>query len=45
MDADSYLKTGSNELRVLEYKVSKIVSDLVNFTKLPDAHPAIAGIF
>ena len=57
MDADSYLKTGSNELRVLEYrvaelsfginilKVSKIVSDLINFTKLPDSHPAIAGIF
>jgi two-component system chemotaxis response regulator CheV len=57
MDADSYLQTGSNELRVLEYrvaelsfginilKVSKIVSDLVNFTKLPDAHPAIGGIF
>ena len=57
MDADSYLKTGSNELRVLEYrvaglsfginilKVSKIVSELVNFTRLPDAHPAVNGIF
>ena len=57
MDAESYLKTGSNELRVLEYgvaglsfginilKVSKIVNDLVNFTQMPDAHPAISGIF
>ena len=57
MDAESYLKTGSNELRVLEYrvtsmsfginilKVSKIVNQLTNFTQMPDSHPAIAGIF
>ncbi|MBD3257562.1 response regulator [candidate division GN15 bacterium] len=57
LDAESYLKTGSNELRVLEYrvagmsfginilKVSKIVNDLVDFTRLPESHPAIAGIF
>jgi two-component system, chemotaxis family, chemotaxis protein CheV len=57
MDAESYLKTGSNELRVLEYrvtdmsfginilKVSKIVNNLANFTQMPDSHPAIAGIF
>ncbi len=57
MDAESYLKTGSNELRVLEYraaglafginilKVSKIVNDLVDFTQLPESHPAIHGIF
>ncbi len=57
MDAESYLKTGSNELRVLEYraagmafginilKVSKIVNELVDFTKLPESHPAIHGIF
>ena len=57
LDAESYLKTGSNELRVLEYKVagmsfginilkvSKIVHELVDFTRLPESHPAIAGIF
>lgn len=57
MDAESYLQTGSNELRVLEYrvsgmsfginilKVSKIVNDLVNFTRLPESHSAISGIF
>ncbi|RKX23782.1 MAG: hypothetical protein DRP45_09685 [Candidatus Zixiibacteriota bacterium] len=57
MDAESYLKTGSNELRVLEYrvagivfginilKVSKIINELVNFTQLPESHPAIKGIF
>ena len=57
LDADSYLKTGSNELRVLEYrvagmafginilKVSKIVNDLTQFTRLPDSHPSISGVF
>jgi len=57
LDAESYLKTGSNELRVLEYrvgklsfginilKVSKIVNDLVNFTKMPDSHEAVSGVF
>jgi len=57
LDAESYLKTGSNELRVLQYrvagqafginilKVSKIVNDLIDFTKLPESHPAISGIF
>jgi two-component system chemotaxis response regulator CheV len=57
LDAESYLKSGSNELRVLEYrttnmsfginilKVSKIVSDLVDFTSLPESHPAIKGVF
>ncbi len=57
MDAESYLQTGSNELRVLEYrvsgmsfginilKVSKIVNDLVNFTRLPESHSAVSGIF
>ncbi|MCD6249388.1 MAG: chemotaxis protein CheV [candidate division Zixibacteria bacterium] len=57
LDAESYLKTGSNELRVLEYqvsgiifginilKVSKIVNDLAKFTRMPDSHPAIAGVF
>ncbi len=57
LDAESYLKTGSNELRVLEYqaggmtfginilKVSKIVADLVDFTSIPESHPAMKGIF
>ena len=57
LDAESYLKTGSNELRVLEYrvadivfginilKVSKIIKDLTKFTRMPDSHPAIAGVF
>lgn len=56
-DAESYLQTGSNELRVLEYrvsgmsfginilKVSKIVNDLVNFTRLPESHSAVSGVF
>ena len=57
LDAESYLKTGSNELRVLEYrlgglsfginilKVSKIVNDLVNFTRMPESHTAVSGVF
>ena len=57
LDAESYLKTGSNELRILEYKVgrlsfginilkvNKIVNDLVDFTKMPESHPAVSGVF
>ena len=57
LDAESYLKTGSNEVRILEYrvgdlsfginilKVNKIVSDLVNFTRVPEQHHAISGVF
>ncbi len=57
LDAESYLKSGANELRILEYrmagvsfginilKVSKIVSDLSQFTDVPETHPAIKGIF
>lgn len=57
MDAESYLKSGSNELRILEYrvsgisfginilKVSKIISNLVDFTGVPQSHPAIKGVF
>ena len=57
LDAESYLKTGSNELRVLEYrvsgisfginilKVSKIVNELTDFTQVPESHPTITGIF
>ncbi|MHA1795160.1 MAG: chemotaxis protein CheV [Promethearchaeota archaeon] len=57
LDAESYLKSGSNELRILEYrvagtsfginilKVSKIVNELTDFTKVPESHPTITGIF
>ncbi len=56
-DAESYLKSGSNELRVLEYrtagmsfginilKVSKIVQKLVDFTRVPQAPKAVTGVF
>ncbi len=56
-DAESYLKSGSNELRVLEYrvngqsfginilKVSKIVETPAGFTKVPEAPNSIVGIF
>lgn len=57
IEAESYLKTGSNELRVLEYrvsgisfginilKVSKIVNELTDFTQVPETHPTITGVF
>ncbi len=57
LDAESYLRSGSNELRVLEYrasgmsfginilKVSKIVNDLMHFTNVPGTHTAVKGIF
>jgi two-component system, chemotaxis family, chemotaxis protein CheV len=57
LDAESYLKSGSNELRVLEYrtcgmsfginilKVSKIVSNLDNCTSVPESHPSVTGMF
>lgn len=56
-DAESYLKSGSNELRVLEYrtgpmafginilKVSKIVNDLSGLVRVPESHPAVMGVF
>jgi two-component system chemotaxis response regulator CheV len=57
VDTTSYLKSGSNELRILEYrvcdisfginilKVSKIVLDLTQFSKIPEAPTAITGMF
>ena len=57
INADSYLKTGSNELRVLEYraagisfginilKVSKIVSEIKQLTQVPESHHSIEGVF
>lgn len=56
-EAESYLKSGSNELRILEYsvcglsfginilKVKKIVSHLNQFMSVPESHPAIRGVF
>ena len=55
--AESYLKTGSNELRVLEFrienlsfginilKVSKIINERECFTQVPDSGEAVAGMF
>ncbi len=57
LNAESYLKSGSNELRILEYraggmsfginilKVSKIVSEMKDFLQIPEAHPAVKGMF
>ncbi len=57
LDAESYLKSGSNELRILEYrtcgmsfginilKVDKIVSNLEELTKVPETHYAVKGMF
>ena len=57
LDAESYLKSGSNELRILEYrmtdvsyginilKVNKIVSGVTTFTQVPESHSAISGMF
>lgn len=57
LDAESYLKSGSNELRVLEYrtsgqsfgvnilKVHKIVNDLTHLIRVPEAHAAVCGVF
>ena len=57
VDAESYLSSGSNELRVLEYrvggmsfginilKVSKIVNQLTSFIEVPESHPAVRGCF
>lgn len=57
LDAESYLKSGSNELRVLEYqttgmsfginilKVSKIIHELTDFTQVPESHPSVKGVF
>jgi len=55
--SESYLKSGSNELRVLEFqvrgislginilKVKKISKELDCQTQVPDAHPAVRGVF
>ena len=56
-EADSYLKTGSNEVRILEYnvggisfginilKVNKIVSKIKLKISPPESHPAVNGVF
>lgn len=57
LNAESYLQTGSNELRVLEYrsggmafginilKVNKIVNNLNGIVQVPESHPAVRGVF
>jgi len=57
VEADSYLRSGSNEVRVLEYKagglsfginilkVNKVVSKIDIQTSPPESHPAVRGIF
>jgi two-component system chemotaxis response regulator CheV len=57
LDAESYLKSGSNELRILEYtscghsyginilKVQKIVSRPECLTTTMNSHPSIIGMF
>jgi two-component system chemotaxis response regulator CheV len=57
LEAESYLKSGSNELRVLEYrvggrsfginilKVCKIIKNLQCFISPPEAHPSVTGMF
>jgi len=56
-DADTYLRSGSNELKVLEFKtggdiyginilkVSRVLSEMPSFTVMPEAHPAMRGVF
>jgi len=56
-EAESYLKSGSNEVRILEYKVSgisfginilkvnKIVGNLHLQTNVPESHPSVRGVF
>lgn len=57
LEADSYLRSGSNEVRILEYrvgnacfginilKVNKIISKVKLKTKTPHSHPAVKSIF
>lgn len=57
LDAESYLQSGSNEVRILEFqcggmtfginilKVSKIVNDLQHFIKVPEAPAGVDGMF
>lgn len=55
--ADTYLRSGSNELKILQYtvgedtfginilKVSRILADMPAFTAIPESHPAVRGVF
>ncbi len=54
---DTYLKSGSNELKILEYtaggetyginilKVNRVLSEMSGFTVIPEVHPAVRGVF
>ncbi len=55
--ADTYLRSGSNELKILQYtvgedtfginilKVSRILANMPAFTSIPESHPAVRGVF
>jgi two-component system chemotaxis response regulator CheV len=55
--ADTYLRSGSNELKILQYtvgedtfginilKVSRILANMPAFTSIPESHPAVRGGF
>lgn len=55
--ADTYLQSGSNELKILEFtagnevyginilKVSRVLSEMEAFTVMPEMHPAVRGVF
>lgn len=57
LNAESYLQSGSNEVRILEFrcqnmvfginilKVSKIVNDLKHFTRVPGSPAGVDGMF
>ncbi len=55
--ADTYLRSGSNELKILEYtaagdvyginilKVNRVLAEMDSFRSIPDVHPAVRGVF
>ncbi len=57
VQADTYLRSGSNELKILEFsaggesyginilKVSRVLSEMPAFCVVPGAHPAMRGVF
>ncbi len=57
VQADTYLRSGSNELKILEFKaggeiyginilkVSRVLSEMPAFCVIPGTHPAMRGVF
>lgn len=55
--ADTYLKSGSNELKILEFnsstetyginilKVSRVLDEMESFCIMPEMHPCVRGVF